>query len=185
MLYSFHCRHCRRVGALRQVPKPFRHGVCCMSTSARRVETFGTTIFTEINELALRHNALNLGQGRPDFDTPTDIVMQLVQALQSGKYNQYAPGPGTSSLCHAVANHAARFYGLDIDPAKGVIVTAGATEGIFAAVMGLVDPGDEVIVIEPFYDSYVPSIIMAGAIPVYVPFHPPTWRLDPDELRAA
>ena len=156
-----------------------------MSTSARRVETFGTTIFSEINELALQYHALNLGQGRPDFDTPTDIVMQLVQALQSGKYNQYAPGLGTSSLCHAVANHAARFYGLDIDPAKGVIVTAGATEGIFASVMGLVDPGDEVIVIEPFYDSYVPSIIMAGAIPVYVPLHPPTWIFDPDELRAA
>jgi len=156
-----------------------------MSTSARRVETFGTTIFSEINELALQYNALNLGQGRPDFDTPPDIVMQLVQALQSGKYNQYAPGIGTSSLRHAVANHAARFYGLNIDPAKGVIVTAGATEGIFASVMGLVDPGDEVIVIEPFYDSYVPSIIMAGALPVYVPLHPPTWTFDPDELRAA
>ena len=156
-----------------------------MSSSARRVETFGTTIFTEINELALQYNALNLGQGKPDFDTPTDIVMQLVQALQAGKYNQYAPGLGTSALRHAVANHAARFYGLDIDPAKGVIITAGATEGIFASVMGLVDPGDEVIVIEPFYDSYVPSITMAGAIPVYVPLHPPTWTFDPDELRAA
>src|SRR5258708_19667377 len=154
-----------------------------MSTSARRVERLGNNSFSEINELALQYHALNLGQGRPDFDTPTDIVMQLVQALQSGKYNQYAPGLGTSSLCHAVANHAARFYGLDIDPAKGVIVTAGATEGIFASVMGLVDPGDEVIVIEPFYDSYVPSIIMAGAIPVYVPLHPPTWIFDPDELR--
>jgi N-succinyldiaminopimelate aminotransferase len=156
-----------------------------MSTSARRVETFGTTIFTEINELALQYNALNLGQGKPDFDTPTDIVMQLVQSLQSGKSNQYAPGTGTSALRHAVAGHAARFYGLDIDPTKGVIVTAGATEGIFASVMGLVDPGDEVIVIEPFYDSYVPSITMAGAIPVYVPLHPPTWTFDPDQLRAA
>ncbi|HEY4033456.1 MAG TPA: aminotransferase class I/II-fold pyridoxal phosphate-dependent enzyme [Ktedonobacteraceae bacterium] len=156
-----------------------------MPTSARRVETFGTTIFTEINELALQYDALNLGQGKPDFDTPTDIVMQLTQALQSGKYNQYAPGLGTSALRHAVANHATRFYGLDIDPARGVIITAGATEGIFASVMGLVDPGDEVIVIEPFYDSYVPSITMAGAIPVYVPLHPPTWTFDPDELRAA
>jgi N-succinyldiaminopimelate aminotransferase len=156
-----------------------------MASSAHRVEAFGTTIFTEINELALQYNALNLGQGKPDFDTPTDIVMQLVQALQSGKYNQYAPGLGTSSLRCAVADHAARFYGLDIDPARGVIVTAGATEGIFASVMGLVDPGDEVIVIEPFYDSYVPSITMASAIPVYVPLHPPTWTFDPDELRAA
>ncbi len=156
-----------------------------MSTSARRVEAFGTTIFTEINELALQYKALNLGQGKPDFDTPTDIVMQLVQSLQSGKSNQYAPGTGTSVLRHAVAGHAARFYGLDIDPTKGVIVTAGATEGIFASVMGLVDPGDEVIVIEPVFDSYVPSITMAGAIPVYVPLYPPTWTLDPDQLRAA
>jgi N-succinyldiaminopimelate aminotransferase len=156
-----------------------------MAGSARRVEAFGTTIFTEINELALQYNALNLGQGKPDFDTPTDIVIQLVQALQSGKYNQYAPGLGTSSLRCAVADHAARFYGLDVDPARGVIVTAGATEGVFASVMGLVDPGDEVIVIEPFYDSYVPSITMASAIPVYVPLHPPTWTFDPDELRAA
>ncbi len=156
-----------------------------MASPARRVKAFGTTIFTEINELALQYNALNLGQGKPDFDTPTDIVMQLVQALQSGKYNQYAPGLGTSSLRHAVADHAARFYGLDIDPVREVIVTAGATEGIFASVMGLVDSGDEVIVIEPFYDSYVPSITMAGAVPVYVPLHPPTWTFDPDELRAA
>jgi N-succinyldiaminopimelate aminotransferase len=156
-----------------------------MSISARRVETFGTTIFTEINELAAQHNALNLGQGKPDFDTPADIVQQAVLALQSGKYSQYSPGTGTAALRQAVANHAARFYGLDIDPARGVIATVGATEGIFAAILGLVDPGDEVIVIEPVYDSYVPNILMAGATPVYVPLHPPTWTFDPDELEAA
>lgn len=156
-----------------------------MSSSARRVATFGTTIFTEINELAQQYNALNLGQGKPDFDTPSDIVAQLVAALQAGTYNQYAPGPGVPALRKAVADHAARFYNLDIDPHRGVIVTAGATEGIFAAVLGLVDPGDEVIVLEPSYDSYVPNIIMAHAIPVYVPLHPPTWTLDADELRAA
>ncbi len=156
-----------------------------MSISARRVETFGTTIFTEINELAARYNALNLGQGKPDFDTPADIVQQAVLALQSGKYSQYSPGAGTAALRHAVANHAARFYGLDIDPARGVIATVGATEGIFAAILGLVDAGDEVIVIEPVYDSYVPNILMAGATPVYVPLHPPSWTFDPDELEAA
>lgn len=155
-----------------------------MSTSARRVETFGTTIFSEINELALQYHALNLGQGRPDFDTPPQIVQALVEAAQSGKHNQYAPGFGVAALRQAVAEHADRFYGLHIDPAH-VIVTAGATEGIFAAVLGLVDPGDEVIVLEPFYDSYVPNILMAGATPVYVPLHPPTWTFDPDELRAA
>jgi N-succinyldiaminopimelate aminotransferase len=156
-----------------------------MSTPANRVATFGTTIFTEINMLAQQYNALNLGQGKPDFDTPPDIIMHLVQAAQAGLYNQYAPGPGTTSLRKAVADHAARFYHLDIHPDNGVIVTAGATEGIFSAVLGLVDPGDEVIVIEPFYDSYVPNILMAHAIAVYVPLHPPDWTFDPDELRAA
>lgn len=156
-----------------------------MSTYARRVETFGTTIFTEINVLAQQYNALNLGQGKPDFDAPADVVNQVVQALQAGNLNQYAPGPGTPSLRKAVADHAARFYNLDIDPFRGVIVTSGATEGILASVLGLVDPGDEVIVIEPSYDSYVPDIIMANAVPVYVPLHPPTWTFDPAELRAA
>jgi N-succinyldiaminopimelate aminotransferase len=156
-----------------------------MPTPAQRVSTFGTTIFTEINELAQKYNALNLGQGKPDFDTPADIIAHLVQAVQAGKYNQYAPGQGTPSLRQAVADHAARFYGMDIDAAKGVIVTSGATEGIHATIMGLVDPGDEVIVIEPVYDSYVPCIIMAHATPRYVPLHPPHWTIDPDELRAA
>ena len=156
-----------------------------MPTSARRISTFGTTVFTEINLLAQQYSALNLGQGKPDFDTPPDIVMQLVRAAQAGLYNQYAPGPGTLSLRQAIASHAARFYDLEIDPAKGVVVTSGATEGIFSAILGLVDPGDEVIVIEPFYDSYVPNILMANAIPVCVPLHPPTWSFDADELRSA
>ncbi|GCE27472.1 aminotransferase [Dictyobacter alpinus] len=156
-----------------------------MTMFARRVETFGTTIFTEINVLAQQYNALNLGQGKPDFDTPADIVAELVRAAQSGQHNQYAPGPGIASLRHAVAEHAARFYGLDIDPDRGVIVTAGATEGLLSCMLGLVNPGDEVIVIEPFYDSYVPNILMAGGTPVFVPLHPPTWTFDPDELRAA
>jgi N-succinyldiaminopimelate aminotransferase len=156
-----------------------------MSTPANRVATFGTTIFTEINMLAQKYNALNLGQGKPDFDTPPVIVAQLVQAAQAGRFNQYAPGSGTPSLRQAIAYHAARFYHMEINPDSGVVVTAGATEGIFSAVLGLVDPGDEVIVIEPFYDSYVPNILMAHAVPVYVPLHPPTWSFDKDELRAA
>lgn len=156
-----------------------------MSMPAHRVATFGTTVFTEINTLAQQYNALNLGQGKPDFDTPPDIIQQLVAAAEAGRYNQYAPGNGTASLRQAIVDHAARFYNLDIDPVRGVVVTAGATEGVFAAILGLVDPGDEVIIIEPFYDSYVPNIIMANAIPVYVPLHPPTWTFDVDELRAA
>lgn len=156
-----------------------------MSTSASRVATFGTTIFTEVNTLAQQYDALNLGQGKPDFDAPHDVIMQLVLAAQSGQHNQYAPGPGTASLRQAIVDHAARFYNLDINPAGGVVVTSGATEGILSAIMGLVDPGDEVVVIEPYYDSYVPDIIMANAVPVYVPLHPPSWIFDPDELRSA
>src|SRR5438552_4543959 len=156
-----------------------------MPTSAHRISSFGTTVFTEINMLAHQYNALNLGQGKPDFDTPPDIVTQLVQAAQAERYNQYAPGPGTMSLRQAIASHAARFYDLEIDPERGVVVTSGATEGIFSAILGLVDPGDEVIVIEPFYDSYVPNILMANAIAVCVPLHPPTWTFDADELRSA
>src|SRR6266566_4501738 len=135
-----------------------------MSTPSRRVATFGTTIFTEINMLAQQYDALN-----------------LVQGAQSGQYNQYAPGPGTSSLRQAIVDHAKRFYKLEISPANGVIVTSGATEGIFAALLGLVDPGDEVIIIEPYYDSYLPGIIMANAIPVFVPLHPPSWTFDAGE----
>ncbi|HEX7736482.1 MAG TPA: aminotransferase class I/II-fold pyridoxal phosphate-dependent enzyme [Ktedonobacteraceae bacterium] len=156
-----------------------------MSNPAQRVATFGTTIFTEMNQLAQQYQALNLGQGKPDFDTPPEILQQLIYFLQTGQHNQYAPGPGTPSLRKAVADHAARFYGLSVDPVDGVVVTAGATEAIFASILGLVDPGDEVIVFEPFYDSYVPNLIMANATPVYVPLYPPNWTFDPDELRAA
>lgn len=156
-----------------------------MPTIANRVAPYAITIFTEINELAAQHQALNLGQGRPDFDGPPDIVAAAVKALQSGNFNQYAPGAGSLTLRSAIAAHSARFYNLDIDPKAGVLVTAGATEAIFSSVLGLVDRGDEVIVIEPFFDSYVPNITMAGATPVYVPLHPPHWTFDPDELRAA
>ncbi len=157
-----------------------------MPTIANRVAELGTTIFTEINELAAQHNALNLGQGKPDFDAPPDILAELTRAAGSGALvNQYAPGTGAPALRKAIADHARRFYGLDVDVNKGVVVTAGATQGVMSSIMGLVDRGDEVIIIEPFFDSYVPNVQWAGAIPVYVPMHPPHWTLDPDELRAA
>lgn len=156
-----------------------------MPRIADRVVPFGTTIFTEINVLAQQHNAINLGQGRPDFDGPASVIEAAVAALRSGKSNQYAPGPGVPDLRKGIASHAARSYGIDVDAGSGVVVTPGATEAIFASIMGLVDPGDEVIVIEPFFDSYVPGIIMAGATPVYVPMHAPDWTFDEAELRAA
>lgn len=156
-----------------------------MPTMSNRVAPFGTTIFTEINQLALQHNAINLGQGKPDFDGPAEVINAAVNALHGATFNQYAPGVGASSLRQAVATHANRFYNLDVDPNAGVLVTAGATEAVFSSVMGLIDRGDEVIVIEPYFDSYVPNILMAGATPIYVPLHPPFWTLDPQELRAA
>ena len=156
-----------------------------MPTFSQRVATFGTTIFTEINQLAAQHQAVNLGQGRPDFDGPQAIIDSAVQALGGSSANQYAPSPGLPSLRAGVAKHAGIFYDLDVDPSSGVIITAGATQGVFSAIMGLVDPGQEVIVIEPYYDSYVPGILMAGGKPVYVPMHPPNWTFVEDELRSA
>ncbi|MGQ9887827.1 MAG: aminotransferase class I/II-fold pyridoxal phosphate-dependent enzyme [Aggregatilineales bacterium] len=155
-----------------------------MPAPARRVASFGNTVFSEINALARQHNAVNLGQGMPDFDGPAAAIEAAVTALRSGA-NQYAPGPGIEALRQAVASHALRFYNLRVDPADGVLVTPGATEAVFCAIMGLVDPGDEVIIIEPFFDSYAPGVLMAGARPVYVPLHPPEWTFDPAELRAA
>ena len=156
-----------------------------MPSFANRVAAFGTTIFTEINQLAQQHQAVNLGQGRPDFDGPKSIVEAAVQALDSGRANQYAAAPGLPDLRQGIARHAGLFYDLDVDPDAGVIVTAGATQGIFSAIMGLVDPGDEVIVIEPYYDSYVPGVLMAGGRPVFVSMHPPNWTFVEAELRAA
>lgn len=156
-----------------------------MPQIANRVVPFGTTIFTEMNEIAAQHNAINLGQGKPDFDGPPLIVDAYAEALRSGQYNQYAPGAGIAILREAIAAHVARSYRLSIDPDAGVVITPGATEALFVSVMGLIDPGDEVIVIEPFFDSYVPDVLMAGGKPVYVPLRPPDWTLDVSELRAA
>ena len=156
-----------------------------MPSFSKRVAPFGTTIFTEINQLAQQHQAVNLGQGRPDFDGPSEIIEAAIRALRGNTANQYAPGPGHRGLREGVARHAGLFYNLDIDPISGVIVTAGATQGIFSAIMGLVDPGDEVIIIEPYFDSYVPGVLMASAKPVFVPMHPPNWTFVEDELRRA
>lgn len=156
-----------------------------MPTFANRVAGFGTTIFSEINDLALKHNAVNLGQGRPDFDGPQEMIQAAAEAMLSGKANQYPPGMGIFSLRRNVANHVKAFYDLEIDPETGVCVTSGAAEGVYSAIMSVVNPGDEVILIEPYFDTYLPIIEWAGGIPVYVPMHPPEWTFDPDELRAA
>ncbi|HEU4344554.1 MAG TPA: aminotransferase class I/II-fold pyridoxal phosphate-dependent enzyme [Candidatus Binatia bacterium] len=151
---------------------------------ARRVAGFGTTVFVEINRLARQHNAVNLGQGAPDFDGPPEILAAAVKAVNSD-LNQYAPGIGMPAVREAIALHARRFYAQKVDSETEVLVTAGATEAVFAAILGLTDPGDEVIVFEPVYDSYVPNLIMAGATPRYVALRGESWSFDPDELARA
>ena len=155
-----------------------------MKTSATRIEGLGTTIFAEMSQLAARTGSVNLGQGFPDTDGPTWVVDAVTAAMRDGR-NQYAPGMGVPELRAAVARHQRRFYGLEVDPDTEVAVTTGATEAIAAALLGLVDPGDEVVVLEPYYDSYVAMLQMTGAIRRPVTLRAPDFRLPVDELRAA
>ncbi len=155
-----------------------------MLVMSQRVAGFGTTVFVEINNLARQHNAVNLGQGAPDFDGPPEVLAAAVTAVNSA-LNQYAPGIGMPAVRQAIASHAARFYGQKLNPETEVLVTAGATEGVFAAILGLTDPGDEVIVFEPVYDTYVPNLVMAGVTPRYVPLRGEKWSFDPDDLARA
>src|SRR5919198_249641 len=160
-----------------------------MIRSARRVAGFGTTVFSEYSALAARLGAVNLGQGFPDFDGPGEVKRAAIEAIERG-VNQYAIGAGAEDLRRAVAEHAQRFYGMEVDPETMVTVTSGATEALFDAIQGLTDPGDEVILFEPFYDSYEASVVMSGGVPRVVFLRPPegahkTWWFDEEELRAA
>lgn len=155
----------------------------------RRLAEFGTTIFAEMSALAVRTGAINLGQGFPDTDGPEEIREAAVRALRAGQGNQYPPGPGVPELRTAITGHQQRRYGLAYDPDTEVLVTAGATEAIAASLLALLEPGDEVIALEPYYDSYAACIAMAGATRVPVTLRSDTsagtYRLDLDELRAA
>jgi N-succinyldiaminopimelate aminotransferase len=151
---------------------------------ATRLAGFGTTIFSEMSALAERTGAINLGQGFPDEDGPAEVLEAAAAALRAG-HNQYAPIAGVAALRAAIAAHQRRFYGLEIDDELGVQVTFGATEAIAAALLGLLNDGDEVIVFEPLYDSYAAGIAMAGAVRRVVTLHPPDWAFDPDQLRGA
>ncbi len=143
-----------------------------------------TTIFAVMSALAVKHGAINLGQGFPDTDGPEWIRKAAADALMNGP-NQYPPMPGLVDLRKAVAEHNKRFYNLDIDPMTETLVTAGATEALSACCMALLNPGDEAIVIEPYYDCYVPQIVAAGGVPKFVRLSPPDWKLDEATLRAA
>jgi N-succinyldiaminopimelate aminotransferase len=152
-----------------------------MPRSAARLAGLGTTIFTEMSALALRTGAINLGQGFPDTDGPTAVIDAAVGALRGGE-NQYAPLPGVPALREAVLEHQRRWYGLE---PEDLLITFGATEAIASALLGLCDPGDEVVVLEPYYDSYSACIAFAGAQRRPVTLRPPDFALDGDALRAA
>jgi N-succinyldiaminopimelate aminotransferase len=148
-----------------------------------RMAPYTSTIFAEMSALALRHGAINLGQGFPDTDGPASLLADAA-ANVTGGVNQYPPGIGVPALREAVAAHQKRFWGLDVDP-EAVLVTSGATEAIAAAVLALCGPGDEVVTFQPYYDSYAATIALSGATLRAVPLRPPTFGFDPDELRAA
>ncbi|MHA6761150.1 pyridoxal phosphate-dependent aminotransferase [Streptacidiphilus sp. PAMC 29251] len=150
----------------------------------RRLVGLGTTIFAEMSALATATGAINLGQGFPDTDGPAEIAEAAVRAIREGRGNQYPPGPGIPELRTAIAEHQQRFYGLGYDPDREVLVTAGATEAIAAAMLALLEPGDEVIAFEPFYDSYAACIAMAGTSRVPLTLRAPDFRPDLDLLRS-
>ncbi|MDQ2649500.1 MAG: pyridoxal phosphate-dependent aminotransferase [Actinomycetota bacterium] len=150
----------------------------------RRLAAFGTTIFAEMSALAVRTGAINLGQGFPDTDGPPEVLDAAVHAIRSGR-NQYPPGPGTPELRQAIAEHQRRFWDLDVDPDGEVLVTAGATEAIAAAMLALCEPGDEVVAFEPTYDSYGAAVAMAGATLRPVTLEHPDLAIDLDAVAAA
>jgi N-succinyldiaminopimelate aminotransferase len=151
---------------------------------ASRLEGLGTTIFAEMSALAEATDSINLGQGFPDENGPSEVSEAAVAAIRAG-INQYPPGPGFADLRGAVAEHQKRFYDVSLDPDREVLITAGATEAITAAVLALCEPGDEVLCFEPFYDSYGAAIAFAGATRRAVLLQPPDWSFDPDRLARA
>ena len=155
-----------------------------MKQLAARVSEIDTTIFATMSDLALRTGSVNLGQGFPDTDGPDEVREAAVAALRAGR-NQYAPGTGVPELRRAVADHQRHWYGMQLDPDSEVVVTTGATEAVAAALLALVDPGDEVIVLEPYYDSYPAGIALAGGVRRAVPLRQADFRLDAGALQAA
>lgn len=149
-----------------------------------KLQGFGTTIFAEMSALATATGSINLGQGFPDTDGPREVLDAAIDAINGG-LNQYPPGPGMAVLREAIAAHQQRFYGVQYDPATEVLVTAGATEALAGALLGMLDTGDEVVVFDPMFDSYAPCIAMAGAIAKPVLLRPPSYQFDPAELTAA
>jgi aspartate/methionine/tyrosine aminotransferase len=151
---------------------------------AQRVKGFGSSIIREMTRLSLQYDCLNLSQGFPDFPAPPEVKAAAAAAVQAD-LNQYTVTWGIPVLREAIADKARRFNGLDPDPAAEVTVACGAAEAMACALLSLVDPGDEVIVFEPFFETYLPDLLLCGGVPVFVELHEPDFRFDPDELRRA
>src|SRR5881394_264264 len=149
-----------------------------------KAASFTESVIREMTREALKYGAVNLGQGFPDFAAPEDIKQKAMEAI-AADHNQYAITWGVKSFRDAIAAKTKRFLGLDIDPETEITVTCGSTEGMIAAMMATVDPGDEVVLFEPFYENYAPDAILSGATPRYVPLRAPDWTFDREELRAA
>jgi aspartate/methionine/tyrosine aminotransferase len=149
-----------------------------------RLKPFGATIFAEMTALAVKHGAVNLGQGAPDFDGPEWLKEAAIKAIRDGR-GQYARMTGLPELTKAIATRFERTSGLSYDPERDIVVTCGATEAILDCILGLIEPGDEVVFFEPFYDSYIASVAMAGGVPKVVTLEAPDFRIDEAALRAA
>jgi N-succinyldiaminopimelate aminotransferase len=149
-----------------------------------RLQGLGTTIFAAMSALAEATGAVNLGQGFPDYDGPSEVLEAAHEAIAQG-HNQYPPGLGIRPLRDAIAGHQRRRYELDFDPTNEILVTAGATEALAGTILSLCEVGDEVVMFEPYYDAYPALVAMAGATRRVVPLRPPAWSFDPDELRRA
>jgi len=155
-----------------------------MITTAERASTFQESVIREMTRVANQHGAINLAQGFPDFPMPGPMKDAACTAIQ-GDINQYAITWGTPALRLAISAKYRKWYNMDVDPEREITVTCGATEAMAAVFLALVNPGEEVIVFEPFYENYGPDAILAGATPVFVPLEGLDWKLDPDKLRAA
>jgi aminotransferase len=155
-----------------------------MIKTAQRASTFTESVIREMTRVANQHGAINLAQGFPDFAMPEPMKDAACAAIH-GDINQYAITWGSPALRLAIAEKYRRWYGMDVDPDREITVCCGATEAMASVFLALIDPGDEVIVFEPFYENYGPDAILAGAKPVFVPLEGLEWKLDPDKLRAA
>src|SRR5439155_17072849 len=158
--------------------------ISARAATAQRAGTFTESVIREMTRVANQYGAINLAQGFPDFPMPEPMKEAACAAIR-GDINQYAITWGSPTLRIAIAEKYRSWYGMEVDPDREITVTCGATEAMASVFLALVDPGDEVIVLEPFYENYGPDAILAGAAPVFVPFERPNWTLDADRLRTA